>query len=237
MTSFSSVSVRPFSFALLRWNGSCSLFPPVISAATVMRLRSRDVNSFRSQTSPNKTSSVSATSFGAKSPNVFFILLSLFESGICSSFDSLLRGHQLQCCRTRLRGYHRVNIRCAVSLVLRLISSIYLVIELLIIAAVHIRRILRYPSNDNASLGPPLCMPEPSSFTATACSHLQLITDANDPDNDGLLKRAILLESGKLQFICGSNSFEVIACPVSHCIAFPLKIAAFILISPPFHMC
>src|SRR6059058_6246293 len=110
-----------------------------------MRLRSRGVNSFRSQTSPNKTSSVSDTSFGAKSPNVFFILLSLFESGICSSFDSLLRGHQLQCCRTRLRGYHRVNIRCAVSLVLRLIGSVYLVVERLIGACVHKRHILLYP--------------------------------------------------------------------------------------------
>src|SRR5437588_4919732 len=88
MTSLSSVSVRPFSFALVRWNGSCSLFPPVISAATVMRLRSRGVNSFRSQTSPNKTSSVSATSFGAKSPNVFFIVLSLSELGMCSSLYS-----------------------------------------------------------------------------------------------------------------------------------------------------
>src|SRR6266571_4833094 len=149
MTSLSSVSVRPFSFALLRWNGSCSLFPPVISAATVMRLRSRGVNSFRSQTSPNKTSSVSDTSFGTKSPNVFFILLSLFESGICSSFDSLLRWHQLQCCRTRLRGDHRVNIRCAVSSVLRLIGSINLVIERLIIADIHKRHVL--PDRDRLS--------------------------------------------------------------------------------------
>src|SRR3954447_2086051 len=164
MTSFSSVSVRPFSFALLRWNGSCSLFPPVISAATVMRLRSRGVNSFRSQTSPNKTSSVSDTSFGAKSPNVFFILLSLFESGMCSSFDSLLRWHQLQCCRTCLRGYHRVNIRCTVSAVLRLISSVYLVVERLIGACVHKRHILHDPISDDTSLGPLLCMPQPGAF-------------------------------------------------------------------------
>src|SRR6266487_7191248 len=219
MTSLSSVSVRPFSFSLLRWNGSCSLFPPVISAATVMRLRSRGVNSFRSQTSPNKTSSVSDTSFGTKSPNVFFILLSLFESGICSSFDSLLRWHQLQCCRTRLRGDHRVNIRCAVSSVLRLIGSVYLVIEGLIGACVHKRHILRYPSSSNASLGPPLCLPEPDAFTATVCSHVQIITDANDPDYDGHTTRAFLLESGKPQFLCCSNSFEVMTCPASHCIA------------------
>ena len=133
--------------------------------------------------------------------------------------NALLRWYQLQCCRTRLRGYHRVNIRCAISLVLRLIGSVYLVIESLIIADVHKRHILRYPSSDNASLGPPLCMPEPSSFTATVCSQIQLITDANDPDNDGLSKRAILLESGKLQFICCSNALEVITCPASHCIA------------------
>src|SRR5947208_3452716 len=179
MTSFSSVSVRPFSFALLRWNGSCSLFPPVISAATVMRLRSRGVNSFRSQTSPNKTSSVSETSFGAKSPNVFFIVLSLFESGMCSSFDSLRRWHQLQCCRTRLRGYHRVNIRCAVSPVFRLIGSAYLVIERLIGACVHKRHVLRHPVSSNTSLVPPLYMTEPGAFTATIGSHVQLITDAN----------------------------------------------------------
>src|SRR5205814_3457691 len=108
----------------------------------------------RSQTSPNKTSSVSDTSFGAKSPNVFFILLSLFESGICSSFDSLLRWHQLQCCRTRLRGDHRVNIRCAVSLILRLIGSIDLVIECLIGACIHKRHVLRHPASSNTSLIP-----------------------------------------------------------------------------------
>src|SRR6266568_1250579 len=51
--------------------------------------------------------------------------------------DSLLRWHQLQCCCTSLRGYHRVNIRCAVFLVLRLIGSVYLVIERLIGACVH----------------------------------------------------------------------------------------------------
>ena len=44
------------------------MLPLVISVATVIRLRSRFDNSVRSLTSPNKTSSVSETSFGAKSP-------------------------------------------------------------------------------------------------------------------------------------------------------------------------
>src|SRR5258706_2672514 len=132
---------------------------------------------------------------------------------------SLLRWHQLKCCRTRLRCYHRVNIRCAVSVVLRLIGSVYLVIERLIIAYVHKRHVLRHPVSYNTSLVPQLYMTEPSAFMATVGSHVQIITYANDPDNDGLSKRAILLERRKLQFICRSNSFEVIACPVSHCIA------------------
>src|SRR4051812_13899478 len=41
-------------------------------AATVMRLRSRLARAGRSQTSPNKTSSVSSTSLGEKSPMIFW---------------------------------------------------------------------------------------------------------------------------------------------------------------------
>src|SRR6266498_3294844 len=100
--------------------------------------------------------------------------------------NALLRWHQLQCCRTRLRGYHRVNIRCAISLVLRLIGSVYLVIESLIIADVHKRHILLHPASYNMSFLPQLCMTEPGTFTATVCSHVQIITDAHDPDRDGL---------------------------------------------------
>src|SRR5439155_14394125 len=110
------------------------------------------------------------------------------------------RWHQLQCCRTRLWGYHRVNIRCAVSPVLRLIGSVYLVIESLIIAYVHKRHVLSYPASYNTSLVPPLYMTEPGAFTATVCSHVQIITYANDPDRDGHTTRATLLESRKLQF-------------------------------------
>ena len=68
MTSFSSVSVSPFCRARSRWPGSCSVLPPVMSAATVIRLRSRGDSSVRAQMSPNSTSSVKDTSFGAKSP-------------------------------------------------------------------------------------------------------------------------------------------------------------------------
>src|SRR6266480_940271 len=57
MTSLSSASVRPLSFALIRWPDSCSVLPPVINAATVIKLRSRLESSARSQTSPNRTSS------------------------------------------------------------------------------------------------------------------------------------------------------------------------------------
>src|SRR5262252_5538164 len=42
-----------------------------MSAATVIRLRSRFDNSLRSQTSSNSTRSVSSTSFGEKSPMSF----------------------------------------------------------------------------------------------------------------------------------------------------------------------
>src|SRR5206468_7628345 len=90
--------------------------------------------------------------------------------------NALLRWYQLQCCRTRLRGYHRVNIRCAVSLVLRLIGSVYLVIESLIIAYVHKRHVLRYSVSSNSSLVQQLYMTEPGAFTATVCSHVQIIT-------------------------------------------------------------
>ena len=120
--------------------------------------------------------------------------------------DSLLRWHQLQCCRTRLRGDHRVNIRCAVFLVLRLIGSIDLVIERLIIAYVHKRHVLRHRASSNTSLMPLLYMTEPGSFTTTVCPHVQIITDANDPDRDGFAKRAILLESRKLEMNRSSNS-------------------------------
>jgi len=55
----------------------CSVLPPTMSEATVMRLRSRADSSGRAQTSPKSTSSVSATSFGAKSPISFC-------AGVCS---------------------------------------------------------------------------------------------------------------------------------------------------------
>ena len=69
ITSFSSISVRPLAFARARWFFSCSVLPPAMSAATVIRLRSRFDSSSRSQMSPNNTSSVRETSFGAKSPH------------------------------------------------------------------------------------------------------------------------------------------------------------------------
>src|SRR6266566_3996183 len=116
--------------------------------------------------------------------------------------DALHRWHQLQCCRTRLRGYHRVNIRCAVFSVLRLIGSVYLVIESLIFADIHKRHVLRNSASYNTSLVPQLCLTEPGAFTATVCSHVQIITYTNRPDSDGLSQRAILLERCKLQFLC-----------------------------------
>src|SRR5512138_394574 len=49
--------------------------------------------------------------------------------------ESVLHGrHQLECCRTRLRGYHRVNIRCAVGAILRSVSGINLLMEGLVLA-------------------------------------------------------------------------------------------------------
>src|SRR6266567_5165422 len=132
--------------------------------------------------------------------------------------DALRRWHQLQCGRTRFRGDHRGNIRCTVSLVLRLIGTVYLVIERLIGACVHKRHVLRHSASSNTSRMPLLDMTEPGCFTTTVCPHVQIITDANDPDRDGLSMRAILLERCKLQFICCFNSFEIIFCPFSHCI-------------------
>src|SRR4051795_3370437 len=70
MTSVSSSSVAPLSFAYCRWKVSCSALPPVSSAATVTRLRSRGDSCGRFHTSPNSTSSVKCTSPGAKSPNI-----------------------------------------------------------------------------------------------------------------------------------------------------------------------
>jgi hypothetical protein len=48
IVSTSSASVTPFSLARCRWNWSCSVLPPAMSAATVTRLRSRFDNSSRS---------------------------------------------------------------------------------------------------------------------------------------------------------------------------------------------
>src|SRR6266446_1090339 len=81
----SSASVTPFSLARCRWNGSCSELPPAISAVTVTRLRSRFDSSARSQTSPNRTSSVSCTSLGEKSPKFFLIA----EGSLFMSFAPL----------------------------------------------------------------------------------------------------------------------------------------------------
>src|SRR5262249_8313760 len=107
----------------------------------------------------------------------------------------LRRWHKLQCSRTRLWRDHRANIRCTVSAVLRLIGSVYLVIECLIGACVHQRHILRHPRSFNTSLVPPLDMTEPGHFTTTIGSHVQVITDANDPDGNGQTSRASLLDS------------------------------------------
>jgi hypothetical protein len=71
MTSLSSASLRPLSLARARWPRSCSVLPFVMSATTLIRLRSRLDSFVRSQTSPKRTSSVTETSFGAKSPIAF----------------------------------------------------------------------------------------------------------------------------------------------------------------------
>src|SRR5215212_322727 len=68
IASFNSSSVRPLSLARRRSPRSCSVLPEVTRLATVTRLRSRFDSPDRSHTSPNKTSSVSSASFGAKSP-------------------------------------------------------------------------------------------------------------------------------------------------------------------------
>src|SRR3954451_19629772 len=67
----SSSSVTPLSFEYCRWKVSCSALPPVVSAATVIRLRARGDRCGRSHASPNSTSSVKCTRPGAKSPNIF----------------------------------------------------------------------------------------------------------------------------------------------------------------------
>src|SRR3954470_6682956 len=72
MASMSSASVRPFCLARARWYVSCSVFPPVVRAATVSRLRSLGESSVRGQTWPNRTSSVRRTNSGANSPNCFW---------------------------------------------------------------------------------------------------------------------------------------------------------------------
>ena len=48
-----------------------------MSAATVIRLRSRGESSWRAQMSPNRTSSVSDTSFGEKSPISYHHVIAL----------------------------------------------------------------------------------------------------------------------------------------------------------------
>src|ERR1700712_731463 len=50
---------------------SCSVFPPAIRAAIVIRLRSRGDSPSRFHTSPNSTPSVREASLGAKSPTSF----------------------------------------------------------------------------------------------------------------------------------------------------------------------
>src|SRR3954453_14277512 len=66
----SSSSVAPLSLVYCRWKVSCSAFPPAMSAATVIRLRSRGDSCGRFHTSPNRTSSVKCTRPGAKSPSI-----------------------------------------------------------------------------------------------------------------------------------------------------------------------
>src|SRR3954454_8520635 len=70
MASMSSSAVAPLSLAYCRWKVSCSALPPVSSAATVIRLRSRGDSSGRFHASPKRTSSVKCTRPGAKSPNI-----------------------------------------------------------------------------------------------------------------------------------------------------------------------
>src|SRR5215467_10974241 len=69
MSSTISSRVTPFSIARGKWKFICSVLPIATSAAQVIKLRSRLDNCGRSQMSPNSTSSVSSTSFGAKSPS------------------------------------------------------------------------------------------------------------------------------------------------------------------------
>src|SRR3954468_23608881 len=70
MSSMSSSSVTPLSFAYCRWKVSCSALPPVSRAATVARLRSFGESCGRFHASPKSTSSVKCTSPGAKWPNI-----------------------------------------------------------------------------------------------------------------------------------------------------------------------
>src|SRR2546430_368270 len=55
-----------FCLARPRWNTSCSVLPPVVSAATVTRLRSLGESCGRVHACPNSTSSVKCTSAGAE---------------------------------------------------------------------------------------------------------------------------------------------------------------------------
>src|SRR5712664_2795245 len=65
MTSPISARVTPLASARSRWPGSWSPRYIAVSAATVMRLRSRLDSPGRSQTSPYRTVSLSSMSFGA----------------------------------------------------------------------------------------------------------------------------------------------------------------------------
>ena len=57
-----------------------AVLPLVVSAATVIRLRSLGVSSVRVHTSPNSTSSVKCTSAGAKSPSIFWAAVGAVSS-------------------------------------------------------------------------------------------------------------------------------------------------------------
>src|SRR5467141_2471609 len=71
MSSTSSSCVTPFSIARGKWKFICSVLPIATRAAQVIKLRSRFESWGRSQISPNSTSSLSSTSFGAKLPMAF----------------------------------------------------------------------------------------------------------------------------------------------------------------------
>src|SRR5437763_13421293 len=236
----SSSSVAPFCLARPRWNTSCSVLPPVVSAATVTRLRSFGESCGRFHACPNSTSSVKCTSAGAKSPNIF----SAPDGSRRSAFPVMVwsflmsetsgAGRDPQRCGGRLWADHRVDVGAAEARVLAAVRPVDRGVE---VGPVGVGRLVEGDVAFDAA-GPDTTRvgvyrpAEPAVVAPSVGAHVQVVADPYDPDGGVRARRSVRVQGCDLEFVGGADPVEVVGGPGAHRVAISMMEVVPVAASP-----